>query len=68
MFELLKKELLENHERQLENTKFYIENGFCERADVFTVPVKDNPRAALPEKLAEYVDRIRAKAVIHTIE
>ena len=29
------------------------ENGFCERADVFTVPVKDNPRAALPEKLAE---------------
>lgn len=30
MFELLKKELLEDHERQLKNTKFYIENGFCE--------------------------------------
>lgn len=30
MFELLKKELLTDHERQLNNTKFYIENGFCE--------------------------------------
>ena len=29
------------------------ENGFCERADVFTVPVKDNPRAEIPEKLSE---------------
>ena len=28
-------------------------NGFCERAKIFTVPVKDNPRAALPEALAE---------------
>ena len=30
MFELLKNELMADHERQLENTKFYIENGFCE--------------------------------------
>ena len=29
MFELLKNELLADHERQLNNTKFYIENGFC---------------------------------------
>ncbi len=29
------------------------ENGFCERSEIFTVPVKDNPRAALPETLAE---------------
>ena len=29
------------------------ENGFCSRAKIFTVPVKDNPRAALPEALAE---------------
>jgi dihydrofolate synthase/folylpolyglutamate synthase len=29
------------------------ENGFCERAEVFTVPVKDNPRAETPEKLAD---------------
>ena len=29
------------------------ENGFCERTKIFTVPVKDNPRAALPETLAE---------------
>ena len=29
------------------------ENGFCERTEVFTVPVKDNPRAATPVKLAE---------------
>lgn len=29
------------------------ENGFTKRAEIFTVPVKDNPRAALPEKLAE---------------
>ncbi len=28
------------------------ENGFCERAQIFTVPVKDNPRAQTPEKLA----------------
>lgn len=28
MFELLKKELLADHERQIENRKFYIENGF----------------------------------------
>ena len=29
------------------------ENGFCGRAKIYTVPVKDNPRAALPEALAE---------------
>lgn len=29
------------------------ENGFCSRVKIFTVPVKDNPRAALPEALAE---------------
>ena len=29
------------------------ENGFCEKAKIFTVPVKDNPRAETPEKLAE---------------
>lgn len=29
------------------------ENGFTERAEVFAVPVKDNPRAEVPEKLAE---------------
>ncbi len=29
------------------------ENGFCSRVKIFTVPVKDNPRAALPETLAE---------------
>ncbi len=29
------------------------ENGFTKRADIFTVPVKDNPRAEVPEKLAE---------------
>ena len=29
------------------------ENGFAKRTEVFTVPVKDNPRAALPEKLSE---------------
>lgn len=28
-------------------------NGFCERTKIYTVPVKDNPRAALPETLAE---------------
>ena len=28
-------------------------NGFCERTKIYTVPVKDNPRAALPEALAE---------------
>ena len=28
------------------------ENGFCRRAKIFTVPVKDNPRAQTPEKLA----------------
>ena len=32
---------------------YFKENGFCERAEVFAVPVKDNPRAALPENLAE---------------
>ena len=29
------------------------ENGFTARAEVFAVPVKDNPRAEVPEKLAE---------------
>ena len=29
------------------------ENGFCKRTKIFTVPVKANPRAALPETLAE---------------
>lgn len=29
------------------------EHGFCERAEVFTVRVKDNPRAETAEKLAE---------------
>ncbi len=29
------------------------ENGFCGRAEIFTVPVKDNPRAETPENLAE---------------
>ncbi len=29
------------------------ENGFTKRAEVFAVPVKDNPRAETPEKLAE---------------
>ncbi len=29
------------------------ENGFCERTEIFTVPVKDNPRAETPERLAE---------------
>jgi len=29
------------------------ENGFCERTKIFTVPVKDNPRAEKPEILAE---------------
>ncbi len=29
------------------------ENGFTERAEIFTVSVKDNPRAEVPEKLAE---------------
>lgn len=29
------------------------ENGFAKRTEVFTVPVKDNPRAEIPEKLSE---------------
>lgn len=29
------------------------ENEFCEKAEIFTVPVKDNPRAETPERLAE---------------
>ena len=29
------------------------ENGFTKRAEIFTVPVKNNPRAETPEKLAE---------------
>lgn len=33
--------------------KHFKDNGFCERAQIFTVPVKDNPRAENPEKLAE---------------
>lgn len=33
--------------------KLFKENGFCERAKVFTVMVKDNPRAQKSEKLKE---------------
>lgn len=32
---------------------YFKENGFCERTKIFTVPVKDNPRAEKPEILAE---------------
>lgn len=33
--------------------KLFKENGFCEKTKVFTVRVKDNPRAETPSKLAE---------------
>ena len=33
--------------------KLLRENGFCERAQVYTVPVKDNPRSEKAEKLSE---------------
>lgn len=33
--------------------KLLKEHGFCEKAEVFTVQVKDNPRAETAEKLAE---------------
>lgn len=32
--------------------RLFKENGFCERANIFTVPVRDNPRAQTPQKLA----------------
>ena len=33
--------------------EYFKNSGFCKRAAVFTAPVKDNPRAELPEVLSE---------------
>ncbi len=41
-------------DKDIDASLFYLkENGFTKKAEVFTVPVKDNPRAETPEKLAE---------------
>ncbi len=39
------------------------ENGFCEKAKIFAVSVKDNPRAQTAEKLAEKFDSFGFNAV-----
>ncbi len=39
------------------------ENGFCERTEIFTVPVKDNPRAETPERLAKKFEKFGFNAI-----
>ena len=41
-------------DKDIDASLFHLkENGFTKRAEIFTVPVKDNPRAENPVKLAE---------------
>lgn len=43
--------------------KYLKDNGFCERTQIFTVPVRNNPRAEKAEKLAEKFRKFGFNAV-----
>ena len=43
--------------------RLFKENGFSDRTKIFTVPVKDNPRAQTPEKRAAQFESFGFEAI-----